>query len=62
MYNAVYSKFQTGMGNGIDLVNAEIQMDEARNDLDQSEWILHQARYGLFNVIGLPVDEQKYIV
>jgi len=62
LYNAVYSKFQTGMGNGIDLVNAEIQMDEARNDLDQSEWILHQARYGLFNIIGLPVEEQKYSI
>ncbi len=62
LYNAVYTKFETGMGNGIDLVNAEIQLDEARNDLDQSEWILHQARYGLFNVIGLPVDEQKYSI
>ncbi len=62
LYNAVYTKFETGLGNGIDLVNAEIQLDEARNDLDQSEWILHQARYGLFNVIGLPADEQKYSI
>lgn len=62
LYNAVYTKFETGLGNGIDLVNAEIQLDEARNDLDQSEWITHQARYGLFNVIGLPIDEQKYSI
>ncbi|HYQ56154.1 MAG TPA: TolC family protein, partial [Draconibacterium sp.] len=62
LYNAVYTKFETGLGNGIDLANAEIQLDEARNDLDQSEWILHQARYGLFNVIGLPVEEQKYSI
>jgi outer membrane protein, heavy metal efflux system len=62
LYNAVYSKFETGMGNGIDLANAEIQLDDAQNDLDQSEWILHQARYGLFNVIGLPVEDQKYSI
>ena len=62
LYNAVYTKFETGLGNGIDLANAEIQLDEARNDLDQSEWILHQARYGLFNVIGLPIEEQKYSI
>lgn len=62
LYNAVYTKYETGMGNGIDLVNAEIQLDEARNDLDQSEWTLHQARYGLFNLIGLPVEDQKYSI
>lgn len=62
LYNAVYTKFETGLGNGIDLVNAEIQLDEARNDLDQSEWILHQARYGLFNAMGLPAEEQKYSI
>ena len=62
LYNAVYTKFETGLGNGIDLANAEIQLDEARNDLDQSEWILHQARYGLFNVMGLPIEQQKYSI
>ncbi|MBN1820632.1 MAG: TolC family protein [Prolixibacteraceae bacterium] len=62
LYNAVFTKFETGMGNGIDLVNAELQLDEAKNDLDQSEWLLHQARYGLFNLMGLPVDQQKYSI
>nr|WP_321487440.1 TolC family protein [uncultured Draconibacterium sp.] len=62
LYNAVYTKFETGLGNGIDLANAEIQLDEGRNDLDQSEWILHQARYGLFNVMGLPIEQQKYSI
>ena len=62
LYNAVYTKFETGMGNGIDLVNAELQLDEAKNDLDQSEWLLHQARYGLFNLMGMPVEEQKYSI
>lgn len=62
LYNAVYTKFETGMGNGIDLANAELKVDEAKNDLDQSEWILHQARYGLFYVMGLPVEDQKYTI
>src|SRR5680860_99456 len=60
LYNAVYTKFETGMGNGIDLVNAELKLEEAKNDLDQSEWILHKARYGLFYAMGLPVEDQKY--
>ena len=62
LYNAVYTRFETGMGNGIDLINAELKLDEARNDLDQSEWILHQARYGLFYAMGLPAEEQKYSI
>ncbi len=62
LYNAVYTKFETGMGNGIDLTNAELQLDEAKNDLDQTEWVLHKARYGLFNIMGLPVNQQKYSI
>ena len=62
LYKAVYTRFESGMGNGIDLINAELQRDEAKNDLDQSEWILHQARYGLFYDMGLPVDQQKYTI
>ena len=62
LYNAVYTKFETGMGNGIDLINAELKKEEAKNDLDQSEWILHKARYGLFYAMGLPVEDQKYTI
>ncbi|WP_346856233.1 TolC family protein [uncultured Draconibacterium sp.] len=62
LYNAVYTRFETGEGNGIDLVNAELKLDEAKNDLDQSEWVLHKARYGLFFAMGLPVEDQKYSI
>lgn len=62
LYNAVYTRFESGMGNGIDLVNAELKLEEAKNDLDQSEWILHKARYGLFFAMGLPEEEQKYTI
>lgn len=62
LYNAVYTKFETGMANGIDLTNAELRLDEAKNDLDQTEWVLHKARYALFNSMGLPVEEQQYSI
>ena len=62
LYKAVYSKFETGLGNGIDLIKAEIQVAEAQNDLDDSEKTLHTARYNLFNFIGLNPQEQKYTI
>lgn len=62
LYNAVNTKFESGMANGIDLANVELQVEDARNDLDQSEWILHKARYSLFFAMGLPVDEQRYTI
>lgn len=62
LYNAVFTKFEIGMANGIDLANVELQVDEARNDLDQSEWLLHKARYSLFFSMGLPVEDQSYSI
>ncbi|RIH64649.1 TolC family protein [Mariniphaga sediminis] len=62
LYNAVFTKFETGMATGIDLANAELRLEEARNDLDQSEWVLHRARYGLFYAMGLPEEEQRYSI
>ena len=62
LYDAVYTKFETGMGNGIDLANAELRLDQAKNNLDQTDWVLHQARYGLFYAMGLPVEDQKYSI
>ena len=62
LYDAVYTKFEIGMANGIDLANAGLMLEDAKNDLDQSEWILHKARYGLFYAMGLPENEQKYSI
>jgi len=62
LYNAVYSRFETGMATGVDLTNAELQLEQAKNDLDESEWVLHRARYGLFNAMGLPEEEQRYSI
>jgi cobalt-zinc-cadmium efflux system outer membrane protein len=62
LYNAVFAKAETGMATGVDLVNAELQREQARNALDESEWTLHEARYGLFYAMGLPAEEQKYSI
>ncbi|HKJ43154.1 MAG TPA: TolC family protein [Sunxiuqinia sp.] len=60
LYNAVYSRFETGMGNGIDLTNAELQKAEAENVLSESERLLHMARYSLFYLMGLEISEISY--
>jgi len=62
LYNAVYTRFEIGMATGVDLTNAELQMEQAKNDLDESEWILHRARYTLFYSMGLPGEEQLYTI
>ncbi len=60
LYNAVYARFETGLGNGIDLANAELQVAEAKNELSDADRILHQSRYGLFNLMGLENSEISY--
>ena len=55
-------KLKWVVGNGIDIVNAELRLEEAKNNLDQTEWTLHKARYGLFYAMGLPVEDQKYSI
>lgn len=62
LYNAVFTRFETGIATGVDLANAELQLEQARNQLDETELVLHQARYGLFYAMGLPVEEQKYSI
>lgn len=62
LYNAVYTKYETGMATGVDITNAELQLNQAKNDLDESEWILHRARYSLFNSMGLAIKDQKYSI
>ena len=60
LQKAVSTKLELGMASGIELTSVELQLQEALNDLDQSEFILHKARYNLFYAIGLPVGDQKY--
>lgn len=62
LHKAVSTKLELGMASGIDLASVELQLQEALNDLDQSEFILHKARYNLFYSMGMPVPEQKYSI
>lgn len=59
---AVQTRAETGAGTGMDKLKAEIQLAQAQNDIDYAERILHQARYELFNIMGLEEDEQKYSI
>ncbi|MGQ8335624.1 TolC family protein [Sunxiuqinia sp. A32] len=60
LYNAVYTRFETGVGNGMDLANAELLVAQAKNDLSDAERLLHQARYSLFYLMGLEKSEISY--
>lgn len=60
LYKAVYTKFETGLANGMDLTNAELQVSEAENALDEAERLLHMARYSLFYLMGLEIPEISY--
>jgi cobalt-zinc-cadmium efflux system outer membrane protein len=59
---AVKTKAQAGAGNGMDQLKTEIQLAQAENDIEYAKRILHQARYDLFNTMGLDVEEQKYSI
>lgn len=60
LHKAVYTKFETGMANGMDLTNAELQVAEAENVLDEAERLLHMSRYSLFYLMGLETSEINY--
>jgi cobalt-zinc-cadmium efflux system outer membrane protein len=46
----------------MDLTKAELQVAESNNDIDDARRQLHQARYSLFNLMGLPPENQKYTI
>jgi len=60
LYKAAYTKFETGMGNGIDLTKAELQVAEAENFQSEAERMLHLGRYSLFRLMGLEIADINY--
>ncbi len=62
LYNAAYSRNESGIGNGMELLNAEIRKAEASNDIDRADAQFHEARYGLFNLIGMKIEDQSYSI
>lgn len=59
---AVKTKNEAGAGNGMDQLKTEIQLAQAENDIEFAKRILHEARYELFNTMGLNEDDQKYSI
>lgn len=53
-------KSKSGVGNDIDMLSSEVRLDEARNSNDDAERLLHEARYSLFNSMGLDPEKQRY--
>ena len=62
LYNAVCIKFEAGIENNFEMANAELQLNEAKNDLEQSELLFRQAKYDLFCSMGLSADQRKYSI
>lgn len=62
LYDAVYSRVTAGISSELELLKAEIQLAQSKNDLDDLTLMLHKARYELFNTMGIDPEEQKYSI
>ena len=58
--NAAETRARMGESSGIDAMQAGIQLSDAQNSLQQAEQQIMNARYNLFEVIGLDEDQQTY--
>ena len=57
---AVEFKFEQGSADKIDVLNARVRLDKAKNEKNNSLAQLHRERYRLFELIGLDPEQQKY--
>ena len=62
LYNAAYSRSESGVGNEMEVMKAEIRKAEAKNMLDDAQRLLHQGRYGLFKMLGMKIEAQRYSI
>lgn len=62
LFNAVQAKVEMGEATEMQLTSLEVQLDQAKNKLDLAEKMLHDARYNLFEQMGLPPKNQKYSI
>ncbi len=53
-------RFDSGDASEIELLKAELQLLQAQNHLANTENLWHEARYNLFELMGLTPDEQSY--
>ncbi|MCF8231706.1 MAG: TolC family protein [Bacteroidales bacterium] len=62
LHNAAYSRAESGVGNDMEVMKAEIRKAEAKNMLDNAQRLLHQGRYGLFKLLGMEIKDQSYAI
>jgi len=60
--NAVLTKIEAGESSELELIKIELKIAEAENDFEDTERILQEYRYELFNQMGLEPDEQVYTI
>ena len=62
LYKAVSSKVEAGVSSELELLKAKIKLDESKNDLSDASQAYHNARYSLFNIVGLDPEVQSYAI
>ncbi|MGM0646877.1 MAG: TolC family protein [Bacteroidota bacterium] len=62
MVQAVEYRIEMGDATNMQLMNLEVQLSQAQNEMDQAEDMLHEARYKLFDHMNLPLDNQVYTI
>jgi len=62
VHTVVQEKFNSGEATRLDLLKAKINMEEASNLISEAQFAVHNARYSLFNLIGLETEGQKYSI
>ncbi len=58
--DAVKLRVESGVGTYIDQLSSELRLTQAENEQYEAERVFHEARYRLFNYMGLNPDEQRY--
>jgi cobalt-zinc-cadmium efflux system outer membrane protein len=58
--DAVGMRVEAGVGTHIDQLSSEIRLVQSENQQYEAERIFHEARYKLFNYIGMNPDQQRY--
>ena len=58
--SAVKMRVESGVGNYMDLLSSEIRLVQSENEQYETERLYHEARYRLFNYIGMNPDQQRY--
>ncbi len=62
LFEAVSSRVESGVATGMDLLKAEIQLDESFNDYEETERMIHETRYELYGLLGMDPEDQKYSI